>query len=285
MRFTKMHGLGNDYVYVNCFEQQVADPPAVARAVSDRHFGVGGDGLILICPSSAADVRMEMYNADGSRAEMCGNGIRCVAKYAVDHGLTCARPLRVETDAGVMTVDYELDGSSKLAMATVNMGEPGLEPASLPVRLAAGQMVAHQIEVRGRKLAMTCASMGNPHAVFFLVDLAGVELGLDGPFVENHELFPERVNAHFVRADSRDHVTMATWERGSGATLACGTGAIACALVGSIRGMVSSPVKVKTKGGEDLIIHFRRKGDSFDEVWLQGNTSIVYQGQLHAEAL
>ena len=237
MQFTKMHGLGNDYVYVDCFTRTVADPVSLAKKISDRHRGVGADGLILICPSTVADVKMRIFNADGSEAQMCGNGIRCVAKYAYEHSLGGSRKafsipkggsfpasLRVETGRGVLTLGLQIDKKNKVQQVCVNMGQPILTPARIPVALPGESIIEAAIDVQNQRMLMTCVSMGNPHAVFFTDDLSAIELEKIGPVIEHHELFPQRVNAHFVKVDSPQAFTMITWERGSGATLACGTG-------------------------------------------------------------
>ncbi|MDY7010143.1 MAG: diaminopimelate epimerase, partial [Planctomycetota bacterium] len=210
MRFTKMHGIGNDYVCVDCFSEPVDEPALLSRRISDRHFGVGGDGLILILPADRADVRMRIFNADGSEAEMCGNGIRCVAKYAHDHGLTDANPMQVETGAGVKTIELHLDDTGKVASATVDMGEPILDPFAIPVnipRTSTSSVVAQRvidlpIRTTRRAFNMTCVSMGNPHAVIFVDDVSKVRLAEVGPELENHPLFPRRINAHFVQIHS-----------------------------------------------------------------------------------
>ena len=233
MRFTKMHGLGNDYVYVDCFTEKLDDPRQLAIAISDRHFGVGSDGLILVMPSTeAADVRMRIFNADGSEAQMCGNGIRCVAKYAYDYGHTAANPMRVETAAGIKTIELQLGPDGKVVAATVDMGKPILEPEKIPVLIRQARAVDVTIKTASRALQMTCVSMGNPHAVFFVDDVASVPLAQLGPEIENHPVFPARVNAHFVQVHSPTEVTIRTWERGSGITLACGTGASAVCVAG-----------------------------------------------------
>lgn len=273
MRFTKMHGLGNDYVYVNCFEERVADAPALARAVSDRHFGIGGDGLILICPSSKADARMEMYNIDGSRGQMCGNGIRCVAKYTFDHGLSRNNPLRIETDAGVLTLDLTLQGE-KVAQVRANIGRPRLRPQDLPTTLTGNQMIEHPIDVNGRMLPMTCISFGNPHAVVFVDSLAQIDLPKDGTFLENHAVFPERCNIHFAQVNSKQDATMRAWERGSGATLACGTGASAVCVAGALTGRSDRRMTVHLPGG-DLRIEWNEKDDC---VYMTGPATEVFSG-------
>jgi len=239
MEFTKMHGLGNDYVYVNCFEETVEDPTSLAIAVSDRHTGIGSDGLILICPSDHADVRMQMFNADGSQAQMCGNGIRCVAKYAYDYGLahadegfsvpgqtTFSNSLRVETLRGILTLGLVIDESDRVKRVCVNMGQPILPGPDIPVAINTETVINEQITVADRQLEMTCVSMGNPHAVFFCSDdINEIDLARIGPLIENHEFFPERVNAHFVNIQTPPETTMRTWDRGRGITMACGTGA------------------------------------------------------------
>ena len=262
MQFTKMHGIGNDYIYVNCFTQTVKNPVALALLVSDRHRGVGADGLILICPSEVADVRMRMFNADGSEAQMCGNGIRCLAKYAYEHSLGSKGrafsvpggnnfpvSLRVETGRGVLTLGLQVDDKDKVEKVCVNMGQPILEPAKIPVAIEGDSVIETPIDVQGRRMLMTCVSMGNPHAVFFTDDLSAIELAKIGPAIENHKLFPQRVNAHFVRVDSPREFTMITWERGSGATLACGTGACACCTAAVLTNRCDRAVKANLPGG------------------------------------
>ncbi len=268
--FTKMHGIGNDYVYVNGFEQPIDDPPTLARAVSDRHFGVGGDGLILILPPESevdAHVRMRMFNADGSEAEMCGNGIRCVAKYAFDRGLTEASPMRVQTGAGVLSIDYTLDDAGKLAMATVDMGRPILEPSRVPIDVSkiteADEPHTFQVSLPEHGYAgpallpATFVSMGNPHAVLFVDDDQPLERPALGKALEHHPAFPNRMNVHLVRVNRRDDVTAYHWERGSGATLACGTGACAVAVAGVLTGKTDRAVTAHLPGG-DLQLEWRQ---------------------------
>ncbi|MBN2584617.1 MAG: diaminopimelate epimerase [Planctomycetes bacterium] len=250
MRFTKMHGAGNDYVYVNGFQEQVSDPARLARRVSDRHTGIGGDGLVLILPSDAADLRMRMYNLDGSEAEMCGNAIRCVAKYAWDHGLVRRNPLRIETGAGVLTLDLFEGPDGLIERARVDMGEPRLEAAKIPVALTGDRVVDASIEVDGRTLKMTCVSMGNPHAVFYTDDVTAIDLEHIGPKIENHRLFPARINVHFVEVRAADEVRMRTWERGSGITLACGTGASAVCVAGVLTGRSGRSILAHLPGGD-----------------------------------
>jgi len=280
MRFTKMHALGNDYVYVNGFVEKVPDPAATARIVSDRHFGIGADGLILILPSEKADVRMRMFNADGSEAEMCGNGIRCVAKYAYDHGLCRRNPMRIETGRGVLTLSLEVkDG--KVQRATVNMGEPILALPEIPVdesklirgpgaegyRLAVSDM-ASPIEA-------TFVSMGNPHAVIYVPDVKAVDVAALGPLIEHHPAFPRRINAHWVQVHTRHEVTMRTWERGSGITLACGTGACAVCVAGVLRGRTERKIVAHLPGG-DLELEWRQ---SDNNVYMTGPATEVFSGE------
>lgn len=285
MRFTKMHGLGNCYIYVNCFEEQVANPSALARAVSDRNTGVGSDGLILICPPSqqadgthkTPDARMEMYNMDGSRGRMCGNAIRCVAKYVYDHGLSRSNPMRIETDAGLRALDLTFSGG-KVTHARVDMGRPRLAPEDLPVRLSPGQMIDYPIEVLGRKAAsMTCVSMGNPHAVIHGVPLSALTPGLleeAGRKIECHDLFPERANVHFAEFPNPREIRVLVWERGSGATAACGTGACACCVAGVLTGRCERKVTVHLPGGP-LEIEWR---ESDDHVFMTGPAVEIFSG-------
>ena len=233
MKFTKMQGCGNDYVYVNGFTEHVddQDKPALARKLSDRHFGIGGDGLIFINPFCEADFEMEMYNADGSRSEMCGNGIRCVAKYVYDKGLTDARHISIASGGRVRYLDLQVEedpavpgGRGSVTSVRVNMGSPILEPALIPVEASGHRVVDEPIEVDGRTFRMTCVSMGNPHAVVFGTEVAKMDLEQIGPLFENHSRFPRRVNTEFVEVSDRNHCFMRVWERGTGETLACGTG-------------------------------------------------------------
>jgi diaminopimelate epimerase len=276
MRFTKMHGIGNDYVYVDGFAEKISDPHTLALKISDRHFGVGGDGLILILPSDKADVRMRMFNADGSESEMCGNGVRCVAKYAFDHGLSTSNPMRIETGRGVLTLCLQMVGG-KVRQVTVDMGEPILALPEVPVDQAklqpAGKNV-YRFEAAKIPLEATFVSMGNPHAVMFVPDLAGIDLNRLGPAVERHPAFPRRINAHWVHVDSPDHVTMITWERGSGPTLACGTGACAVAVAGVLTGRTNRAITVTLPGG-DLQLSWREEDN---HVHMTGPATEVFTG-------
>ena len=276
MKFTKMHGIGNCYLFVDCFEQRPEDPPALARAMSDRNTGVGSDGLILICPSRVADARMEIYNLDGSRAQMCGNGVRCLAKYVYDHGLSRNNPLSVETDAGLKSLDLTIhDG--KVVMARVDMGEPGLRPEDLPTSLTAEQMKECPIEVMGLPARMTCVSMGNPHAVVYGVPLERFtprRLEEEGGRIETDPRFPERVNAHFTRVNRPDDVTILAWERGSGATRACGTGACAVCVAGVLTGRSDRKITGHLPGG-DLLLEWSERDN---HVYMTGPAAEIFTG-------
>lgn len=272
MRFTKMQGLGNDYVYVDLREERVDDAPALSRAISDRFCGVGSDGLILIGPSDTADVRMEMYNADGSRSQMCGNGIRCVARYAVEHGLAAGPELTIETDAGVKRAWCQMTGGT-IDAVRIDMGKPGLEAKSLPAMIEGERMIDYPLEVDGELWRGTGVSMGNPHVVFFVDDLANVDLARVGPLFEYAPLFPERVNAHFARIESRDRITVITWERGSGATRACGTGACAVAVAAALTKRADRHLTIRLPGG-DLLVEWAAD----DHVYMTGPAVQVFTG-------
>lgn len=273
MKFTKMHGLGNDYVYVNCFEEKIDNPPAVARFVSDRHFGIGSDGLIMINPSQTADFEMEMYNADGSRGEMCGNGIRCVAKYVYDYGLTDKTQISVETLGGIKYLDLTVE-DGKVSLVKVDMGKPKLEADLIPIISEREQVIDEPIEVDGKEYHMTGVSMGNPHAVIYVDDVKGLDLEKIGPKFENHERFPKRINTEFVHCIDRQTVEMRVWERGSGETLACGTGACAVAVSSILNNLTDTQVTVKLLGG-DLQIEWDREKD---RVFMTGPATVVFDG-------
>lgn len=275
MKFTKMEGLGNDYVYVNCFEETVEDPKSVAIKVSDRHFGIGSDGLILIKPSEVADFRMDMYNADGSQSEMCGNGIRCVAKYVYDYGLTDKTSISVETLAGIKYLDLKIE-DGKAVMITVNMGSPELIAEKVPVKSDKEQVIDEPILVDGKEYKMTCISMGNPHCIVFVDDTANFPLEEVGPLFESHEVFPNRVNAEFVQILDRKTVNMRVWERGSGETLACGTGTCATVVACSLNGHTEDEVTVHLLGG-DLFIKWDREENL---VYMTGPAKVVFDGEI-----
>ena len=273
MKFTKMQGLGNDYVYVNCFEEKIENPPAVARYVSDRHFGIGSDGLIMINPSEVADFEMEMYNADGSRGEMCGNGIRCVAKYVYDYGLTDKTQISVETLGGIKYLDLTVE-DGKVVLVKVDMGKPELKSDLIPIISENEKVIDEPIEVDGQVYHMTGVSMGNPHTVIYVDDVKNLDLEKIGPKFENHERFPKRINTEFVHCIDRNTVEMRVWERGSGETLACGTGACAVAVASILNNLTDTQVTVKLLGG-DLQIEWDREED---RVFMTGPATVVFDG-------
>ena len=275
MKFTKMHGCGNDYVYVNLFEEQLDNPAEVSIKVSDRHFGIGSDGLITIGPSDKADFRMRIYNADGSEAEMCGNGIRCVAKYVYDHKLTDKTEITVETGAGVLTLKLFVE-NGKVAQVRVDMGQPILAPAEIPVVASGDKVIDEPIEVGGKTWYMTCVSMGNPHAVVFVDDTASFPLETYGPLFENHERFPKRTNTEFVQIISRAEANMRVWERGSAETWACGTGTCASVLAAILNGKTEDKVLVHLRGG-DLTIEYDR---ATNHLFMTGPATEVFTGEI-----
>jgi diaminopimelate epimerase len=250
MRFTKLQGCGNDYVYVDLFNEKVSgDLSKLAVAIADRHFGVGGDGLILICPSERADAKMRMFNADGSESEMCGNGLRCVAKYVYDHGIARKDRLTIETGRGILAVDLEVSGGNAKRVR-VNMGEPILEADKIPTLLKGDPPKEAELLIEGEAFAFTCVSMGNPHAVAFVPEITDRLVHQIGPVVEKHEAFPRRVNVEFVKVNSRTDADMRVWERGSGETLACGTGACAVAVAGILTDRFDRKVTIHLVGGD-----------------------------------
>ena len=274
MRFTKMQGLGNDYVYVNCFEEKVARPSETAVRVSDRHFGIGADGLILIKPSEKADFEMEMYNADGSRGEMCGNGIRCVAKYVYDYGLTDQTHISIETLGGIKYLDLIVE-EGRVRLVKVDMGSPVLEAEQIPIIGLGNRVLDEPIRVDDMEYRITGVSMGNPHGVVFLKDVKNLEIEKIGPLFEHHECFPNRVNTEFVHVLDRHTAEMRVWERGSGETLACGTGACAVAVACVLNGLTEEEVTVKLLGGELQIRWDREK----DRVYMTGPAEVVFDGE------
>ena len=275
MKFTKMHGCGNDYVYVNLFEEKIDDAAALSIKVSDRHFGIGSDGLITIGPSDKADFRMRIYNADGSEAEMCGNGIRCVAKYVYDHKLTDKTEITVESGAGIKTLQLTVE-NDKVTLVRVDMGEPILEAAQIPVVADASPVIDEPIEVCGRTWNMTCVSMGNPHAVVFIDDVANFDIEKYGPSFENHERFPKRTNTEFVQVVSRNEAIMRVWERGSAETWACGTGTCATVMACILNKKTDNKVLVHLRGG-DLTIEY--DSDS-NHVFMTGPATEVFSGEI-----
>jgi diaminopimelate epimerase len=275
--FVKMHGIGNDYVYVDCFAHRVADPAALARRLSPRRTSVGSDGLILICPSTIADCRMEMYNADGSRGEMCGNGIRCVGKYVAEHGLSRANPLRVETDAGIKLLYFESRGG-RVEQVTVDMGPPILDGPRIPVATE-GRVIDAALEVAGREYRVTCVSMGNPHCVVFLPEVEDLDLERLGPPFEQHRFFPQRVNTEFIRVDGPAALRMRVWERGSGETAACGTGACAAVVAAALTRRADRQATVHLNGGT-LAIDWRADDD---HVYMTGPAAESFRGDIEID--
>ena len=273
MKFTKMHGLGNDYVYVDTFEQPVPDPAAMAIAVSRPHFGVGADGLVLIGPSTEADYAMRMFNADGSEGEMCGNAVRCIGKYVHDRGLTAKTRVTLATRGGIKTLELQLQGGS-VEQVTVDLGEPALSPASLPVTLAGAQVLNHPLSIDGQTHHISCVSMGNPHAVIFVDDPRAVDVHGIGRQIEHHPLFPKRTNVEFVRVWRRDLLEMRVWERGSGETLACGTGAAASLVAAVLNGLADRSAVVQLTGGE-LHVHWDARDN---HVYQTGPATFVFDG-------
>ncbi len=275
MKFTKMQGIGNDYVYVNCFEETVGNPSGTAVKISERHFGVGADGMILICPSENADFRMRMFNADGSEGEMCGNGIRCVGKYVYDKGLTDKTSVAIETLAGIKMLEMETVGG-KVSRVTVDMGEPVLNPPDIPVKYEGGQCISVPVATPAGEYEITCVSMGNPHAVTYVDSLDVIDIEKEGPHMENHPMFPNRVNTEFVQVIDKNTLKMRVWERGSGETLACGTGACAV-LVASVMNNVSHrKADVRLLGGE-LTVEWNEDNN---HVYMTGPAETVFEGEI-----
>jgi diaminopimelate epimerase len=275
--FVKMHGIGNDYVYVDCFTHRVPDPAALAQRISPRRTAIGSDGLILICPSTVADCRMEMYNADGSRGAMCGNGIRCVGKYVAEHGLATNNPLRVETDCGIKVLTLTRRGDQVVSVS-VDMGEPILDGPRIPVA-AEGRVIDAPLEVGGHEYRISCVSMGNPHCVVFTDDVESLDLERLGPRFEHHPFFPHRVNTEFVRVDGPTRLRMRVWERGSGETAACGTGACA-ALVAAVLTKRAERHAVLRLNGGDLDIEWRA---SDGHVIMSGPAEEAFRGEIEVE--
>ncbi len=274
MRFTKMHGIGNDYVYINCFEERVEDAPALARKMSRQHYGVGSDGLILICPSDVADFEMKMYNADGSESEMCGNGVRCVGKYVYDRGLTDKTVFTVMTGAGLMVLRVKVL-KGKAAAIRVDMGAPELRPELVPVNLPGETVMGHRLQVGSSVYEIHCVSMGNPHCVIFVKDPDQIDVEQVGTLLENHPIFPNRANIEFVQVVSRDHLRMRVWERGSGETLACGTGACASLVAAVLTGRANRQVTMDLLGGSlDLDWSFED-----GHVYQEGPAKFVFDGE------
>lgn len=276
MKFTKMHGAGNDYVYVNCFAEPVENPAEVAIQVSNRNFGIGSDGLILIMPSDKADVRMRMFNSDGSESEMCGNGIRCVAKYAYDHGIVTKTEITAETGAGILTLQLFPNAANKVERVRVNMGPPRLSREEVPMNgTPTPQVVAEELTVLDKTFKITCVSMGNPHCIIYVDDVDNFPVATYGPLIENHQLFPRRTNVEFIQIISRTEVKQRTWERGAGETLACGTGASAVCVAGVLNNLTDRKILNHLAGG-DLELEWVENGP----VFMTGPATEVFSGEI-----
>lgn len=275
MKFTKMHGLGNDYVYVNCFTEEVAEPHVLARRISDRHKGIGSDGLILICPSEKADFAMQMYNADGSVGEMCGNGIRCLGKYVYDHGMTAQRQISVETKAGIRHLELMVD-KGEVTVVGVDMGIPILKADKIPIISDHTTVLDEPIIVNRIEYRMTGISMGNPHAVIFVSSVNGIDIKYLGPGFEYHGRFPRRINAEFAQVIDRSTVKVRVWERGAGETMACGTGACAVVVASVLNDLTDRQVTVKLLGG-DLTVRWEETDGT---VYMSGPAQTVFDGEI-----
>jgi len=276
MKFTKMHGAGNDYVYVDCFKETVDNPAETAIKVSNRNFGIGSDGLILIMPSDKADVRMRMFNSDGSESEMCGNGIRCVAKYAYDHGIVTKTEITAETGAGILTLQLFPNAANKVERVRVNMGPPRLAREEIPMNgTPVAQVVAEELTVLDKTFKITCVSMGNPHCIIYVDDVDNFPVATYGPLIENHQLFPRRTNVEFIQIISRTEVKQRTWERGAGETLACGTGASAVCVAGVLNNLTDRKILNHLAGG-DLELEWVENGP----VFMTGPATEVFNGEI-----
>ncbi len=273
-KFTKMHGAGNDYIYVNCFEEKVEDINATAKLVSDRHFGIGSDGLVLICPSDKADFRMDMYNSDGTQAEMCGNATRCVGKYVHDKGLTDKTTITLETLAGIKILKLNLDENGEVDTVCVNMGSPELCPKNIPINSELDRFIQEPITVDGKEYKVTGVSMGNPHAITYIDDVDTLEIEKIGPKFENHEMFPKRINTEFAQIVDRSTIKMRVWERGAGETLACGTGACATMVAANLSDLVDDSVDLVLIGGT-LNIRWDKEENN---IYMTGPARFVFDG-------
>lgn len=271
LKFSKMHGTGNDYVYINSFEQTIDNPSELSKMVSDRHFGIGSDGLILVAPSDVADVRMIMFNADGSEGKMCGNGIRCVAKYAYEHGITDKKNMEIETASGIKTIDLTVNEQGKVEYVSVNMGKAVLKPEQIPMKAEGETFIAKEILADGKSYTATCVSMGNPHCVIFTTGIDDMDLEKIGPFFENHAMFPEQVNTEFVEILDSHNYKMRVYERGSGETMSCGTGTCAAAVAAVLNGYAGY--------GEELNIHI--KGGELKDTYYEDGTVIMKGRAVH----
>lgn len=275
--FTKMQGAGNDYIYVNCLDRTLDNISEVAKKVSDRHFGIGSDGLVLICPSSVADFRMDMYNSDGTQAEMCGNASRCVGKFVYDKGLTDKTTVTLETLAGIKVLRLNLGSDGKVKTVRVDMGEPILAPAQIPIKAKSNEFINESITIGKTEYKVTGVSMGNPHAVTFIDDVGGLEIEKIGPLFENYELFPARINTEFARVIDSGTIQMRVWERGAGETLACGTGACATLVAATLLGLVQSEADIILLGG---VLHIEWDKTN-NHVYMTGPAEFVFDGVIN----
>ena len=274
MNFTKMEGCGNDYIYINCLENEILHPEEFSKWVSDEHFGIGSDGLVLICPSQTADFKMRIFNADGSEAKMCGNATRCVGKYVYEKGLTNKTTVRIETLSGIKILNLTVH-NNQVTDVTVNMGKAVLKPREIPINADGENYVSQNIEIDNAIYQITCVSMGNPHAVVFMEDVANLDIASVGPLFENHQVFPNRTNTEFVEVVDRTHVNMRVWERGTGETLACGTGCCATVVAGVLNGLTEEKVTVRVLGGE-IEIQWDREENL---VYMTGPAATVFEGE------
>ena len=278
IKFTKMHGIGNDYIYINCMESVPERLPDLAIEMSDRHFGVGGDGIVLICPSEIADFRMRMFNNDGSEARMCGNASRCIAKYVHDHGLTDKQRINLETLSGIKVLSLNMNDEGEVESVTVDMGEPELEAASVPVVTASEKMIEETVETSSGSVKVTAVSMGNPHGVIFVDRIEDVDFDKLGPELEHHPMWPDRANIEFLQILSPSEARMRVWERGTGETLACGTGACASAVAAALTGRCDRKVTIHLRGG-DLTIEWGADG----HVMMTGSATEVFEGNYYRQ--
>lgn len=289
MKFTKMHGLGNDYIYVDCFKENIKDPAMLAKTLSDRHTSIGSDGLIMMCPSQTAQLRMRIFNADGSEAEMCGNGIRCVAKYAYEHKLAKSTgsfsipnmqefeaSIKIETNSGILNVGLMLNNKNLVEKVCVNMGQPVFDPKAIPVATDMDKIIEEPLKINGQQLMMTCISMGNPHAVFFCDNIDEIKLNVIGSTIENHSMFPNKINVHFVQVIESNRFKMRTWERGSGITMACGTGACACCAAAAVTERCLRASVASLPAGE-LMLNWCQQDNC---VYMTGPAVEVFSGQI-----
>ncbi len=274
MKFTKMQGLGNDYIYIDCFAENIVNPEQLARKMSDRHFGVGGDGIVLIMPSQKADARMRMFNADGSEAEMCGNAIRCVGKYLFEHRMVTKPDIQIETKAGIKELHLTITGAT-VDLVRVDMGEPQLQSDLIPVTGAVRRVINEALEANGHEYRYTAVSMGNPHCVIFVPEIQDDMVLRDGPVIESHPLFPRKINVEFIKVIARDVIQMRVWERGSGETLACGTGSCASVVAAVLNNLTDAKVTVKLLGG-DLFVEWDKTDN---HVYMTGPAVEVFQGE------